>query len=411
MALAATVKVQVRFSTSASFGPPLVLDDATTPLDTGVLADSTVSVLDLTNFVQSVNTSRGRSRILDTFEGGIATVQCIDTTGVLDPDNGTYAGQILPMIQIVISATYGGTERFLFSGYIEAWNYTYAQDIDAAYVTINAVDGERILNLANVTTVTGQAAGQDTGTRIGKILDTVSWPSSERSLDTGNTTCQADPGTTRSALTAIRTCATTEIGGFYMDTNGKAKFVSRDNTFAALATTPTEFNDTGTQIPYVAVDFNTDDTVLANKISITRTGGTAQVVSDATSISTYFERNLTRTGLLMETDAVALDYANAVLATRKDADLRIKGITIDSTADVTATVNAALDTDFFQPIKVTRTQPGGGTVTRNLTVQGIRHNITTTRFLTTFNTAEPLVEGFILNDSQYGVLDTSALGF
>ena len=411
MALAATDKEQVRFSTSASFGPPLVLDDATTPLDTGVLADSTVSVLDLTNFVQSVNTSRGRSRILDTFEGGIATVQCIDTTGVLDPDNGTYAGQILPMIQIVISATYGGTERFLFSGYIEAWNYTYAQDIDAAYVTINAVDGERILNLANVTTVTGQAAGQDTGTRIGKILDTVSWPSSERSLDTGNTTCQADPGTTRSALTAIRTCATTEIGGFYMDTNGKAKFVSRDNTIAALATTPTEFNDTGTQIPYVAVDFNTDDTVLANKISITRTGGTAQVVSDATSISTYFERNLTRTGLLMETDAVALDYANAVLATRKDADLRIKGITIDSTADVTATVNAALDTDFFQPIKVTRTQPGGGTVTRNLTVQGIRHNITTTRFLTTFNTAEPLVEGFILNDSQYGVLDTSALGF
>lgn len=411
MALAATVKVQVRFSTSASFGPPLVLDDATTPLDTGVLADSTVSVLDLTNFVQSINTSRGRSRVLDTFEGGIATVQCIDTTGVLDPDNGTYAGQILPMIQIVISATHGGTERFLFSGYIEAWNYTYAQDIDAAYVTINAVDGERILNLANVTTVTGQAAGQDTGTRIGKILDTVSWPSSERDLDTGDTTCQADPGTTRSALTAIRTCATTEIGGFYMDTNGKAKFVSRDNTIAALATTPTEFNDTGTQIPYVAVDFNTDDTVLANKISITRTGGTAQVASDATSINTYFERNLTRTDLLMETDAVALDYANAVLATRKDADLRIKGITIDSTADVTATVNAALDTDFFQPIKVTRTQPGGGTVTRNLTVQGIRHNITTTRFLTTFNTAEPLVEGFILNDSQYGVLDTSALGF
>ena len=100
-----------------------------------------------------------------------------------------------------------------------------------------------------------------------------------------------------------------------------------------------------------------------------------------------------------------------MLATRKDADLRIKGMTIDSTADVTATVNAALDTDFFQPIQVTRTQPGGGTVTRNLTVQGISHNITTTQFRTTFNTAEPLVEGFILDNSTYGVLDTSAVGF
>ncbi len=411
MATAATVKVSVRFSTSASFGPPLILDDATTPLDTGVLADSAVTILDLTSYVQNITTSRGRSRVLDTFEGGTATVQCIDTTGVLDPDNGTYAGEIKPMIQIVISATHGASERLLFSGYIEAWNYTYQQDIDASYVTINAVDGERILNLANVSTVTGQASGQDTGTRIDKILNTISWPSSERSIDTGDTTCQADPATLRTSLQAIRNCATTEIGGFYMDTDGKTKFVSRSNTIAALATTPTQFNDTGTQIPYVSLDFNTDDTVLANKISITRIGGSAQVASDATSISTYFERNLTRTGLLMETDAVALDYANAVLATRKDADLRIKGITIDSTADVTATVNAALDTDFFHPIQVTRAQPGGGTITRNLTVQGIRHNITTTRFLTTFNTAEPLVEGFILDNATYGVLDTSALGF
>ena len=411
MATAAVVKVSVRFSTSAGFGPPLILDAETKPRAPGVLADSEVTILNLTPNVQSINIRRGRSRILDTFEGGVATVQCIDTTGVLDPDNGTYAGEIKPMIQIVISATHGGSERLLFSGYIEAWNYTYQQDIDASYVTINAVDGERILNLANVTTVAGQASGQDTGTRIGKILNTISWPSSERSIDTGDTSCQADPGTLRSALTAIRNCATTEIGGFYMATDGKTKFVSRNNTIAALATTPTQFNDTGSQIPYVSIDFNTDDTVLANKISITRTGGSAQTAEDATSIATYFERNLTRTGLIMETDASALDYANAVLATRKDADLRIKGITIDSTVDVTATVHAALDTDFFQPIQVTRAQPGGGTITRNLTVQGIRHNITTTRFLTTFNTAEPLVEGFILNNSTYGVLDTSPLGF
>ena len=411
MATAAVVKVSVRFSTSAGFGPPLILDDETTPLDTGVLADSEVTILNLTPNVQSINIRRGRSRILDTFEGGVATVQCIDTTGVLDPDNGTYAGEIKPMIQIVISATHGGSERLLVRGYIEAWNYPYQQDIAASYVTITAVDGERILNLANVTTVAGQASGQDTGTRIGKILNTISWPSSERSIDTGDTSCQADPGTLRSALTAIRNCATTEIGGFYMATDGKTKFVSRNNTIAALATTPTQFNDTGSQIPYVSIDFNTDDTVLANKISITRTGGSAQTAEDATSIATYFERNLTRTGLIMETDASALDYANAVLATRKDADLRIKGITIDSTVDVTATVNAALDTDFFQPIQVTRAQPGGGTITRNLTVQGISHDITTTQFRTTFNTAEPLVEGFILNNSTYGVLNTSPLGF
>ena len=411
MATAAVVKALVRFATGPSFGPPLILDGALTPLDTGVLADAAVSELDITSFIQTINTTRGRSRILDTFEGGNATLTLIDTTGVLDPDNGAYANQIRPMIQIVITATYSGTEKTLFSGYVAAWNYTYRQDIDAAYVTISAVDGERILNLANVTTVTGQAAGQSTGTRINKILDTVSWPTASRDVDTGDTLCQADPGTLTTSLSRLRQVAATEIGGFYMDTDGKATFKSRSSTISALATSPTVFNDTGTGIPYVSLDFNTDDSVLANSISITRIGGTAQVATDAASIATFFERSFTRTNLLMQTDTVALDYANAILGTRKDANLRVKGITIDSTSDVAATVNASLNTDFFQPIQVTRAQPGGGSITRNLTVQGISHTITTTRFLTTFSTAEPLVEGFILNDTQYGKLDSGILAF
>ena len=140
MATAAVVKALVRFATGPSFGPPLILDGALTPLNTGVLADAAVSELDITSFIQSITTNRGRSRILDTFEGGNATLTLIDTTGVLDPDNGAYANQIRPMIQIVITATYSGTEKTLFSGYVAAWNYTYRQDIDAAYVTISAVD-------------------------------------------------------------------------------------------------------------------------------------------------------------------------------------------------------------------------------------------------------------------------------
>ena len=411
MATAAVVKALVRFATGPSFGPPLILDGVLTPLDTGVLADAAVSELDITSFIQTINTTRGRSRILDTFEGGNATLTLIDTTGVLDPDNGAYANQIRPMIQIVITATYSGTVKTLFSGYIASWNYTYRQDINAAYVTIAAVDGERILNLANVTTVTGQAAGQSTGTRINKILDTVSWPTASRNVDVGDTLCQADPGGTTTSLSRLRQVAATEIGGFFMDTDGKATFKSRSSTISALATTPTVFNDTGSGIPYVSLDFNTDDSVLANSISITRIGGSTQVATDATSIATFFERSFTRTNLLMQTDTVALDYANAILGTRKDANLRVKGITIDSTANVSATVNAALNTDFFQPIQVTRAQPGGGSITRNLTVQGISHTITTTRFLTTFSTAEPLVEGFILNDSQYGKLDSGILAF
>lgn len=408
MPLAADVKVTIRFATGPAFGATLVLDDATSPLDTGVLGTTAARAVDVTSNVMQINTRRGRSRVLDTFEGGSAFIRLIDTDGTFDPDNGTYAGDIKPMIQVQITATYSSTERALFAGYVDSWEYTYRQDVDAAYVNISAVDGERLLNLSSITSVAGTSAGQDTGARIDDILDQVSWPTSSRNIDTGNTTVQDDDGTARTTLSALRKLAETEIGGLYFTGDGKVRFRGRHNTIKAADGAPIEFDDAGAQVPFVGLDFSTDDAVLANNITITRTGGTAQNVQDADSIAAFFDRSLTRTGLLMETDSAALDYANAVLATRKDADLRINAVTIDPTADVTATVTAALDTAFFDPIKVTRTQPGGGTVSRTMAVQGIRHDITPSRWLTTFNTGEPLVDGMILGSSTRGTLDNAA---
>ena len=408
MAPAATVKVTIRFATGPSFGVTLVLDDAASPLDTGTLGTTAARAVDVTSNVQQISTRRGRSRVLDTFEGGTAYIRLIDTDGTFDPDNGTYAGDIKPMIQVQVTATHGGSERTLFSGYVEDWEYTYRQDVDAAYVNISAVDGERLLNLSSVTSVAGTSAGQDTGARIDDILDAVSWPSSSRTIDTGNTTVQDDDGSSRTTLAALRNMATTEIGGFYMTADGKARFRGRHDTIKTADGTPTAFDDTGSGIPFVALDFSTDDAVLANNVTITRTGGAAQNAQDADSIASFFDRVLTRTGLSMETDGDALEYARAILATRKDSDLRIKAVTIDPTADVTATVNASLDTDFFDPIKVTRTQPGGGTVARTMIVQGIQHDITPARWLTTFNTGEPLVDGMILDSVSRGKLDDAA---
>ncbi len=58
--------------------------------------------------------------------------------------------------------------------------------------------------MANVSTVADATAGQTTGTRITKILDQVSFPTSMRITDTGSTTVQADPGTARTALAALK---------------------------------------------------------------------------------------------------------------------------------------------------------------------------------------------------------------
>ncbi len=114
---------------------------------------------------------------------------------------------------------------------------------------INAADAFRLFAMATVGTVTGQAAGQDTGTRIAKILDTVDFPNSMRSLDTGNSLTQADPATNRTALAALQNVETSEQGAFYISPEGNAIFKNRSNTIGSAGGTPIAFNQTG-GIPY-----------------------------------------------------------------------------------------------------------------------------------------------------------------
>ncbi len=410
MPAAATLKVTVRFTASPSFGVSLVLGDAGSPLGTGVLADAATTPVDITSLVNTVTTRRGRDRILDRATAGSCTVTLTDTDGTFTPD-GVYADEILPMRQLQITATYDSTIYTLGSFFIEEWDYTYSPGEAAAFITITAVDAFRILNLTDVTTVTGASAGDLTGTRLGEILDEISWPSSSRDFSTGLTTCQADPGTTRDTLDACQTVTDTELGAFFTKPNGVLKFMDRNAIVKAHAATPTDYVDTGSGIYYESVAFDIDDTILANSVTVTRTGGTAQTVNDATSIASFFLRDLSRTALLMDSDADALSQAKAILNERKDPDLRIGALTIDAYQDTSDRVVAALDTELFDPIKVTRTQPGGGTVTRSLSVQGIEHVISPSSWKTTFQTAEKILDGFILNSATSGKLGTSALSY
>ena len=334
-----------------------------------------------------------------------------DTTGTFDPDNGTYADEILPMRQLQVTAEYDSVVYTIFSGYIEEWNYTSAVGEDAAFITVTALDAFRLLNLTDVSTVTGASTGDLTGIRIGEILDEISWPTSGRDFSAGQTTCLADTGATRDVLTACQTVTDSEFGAFFTMSNGVLKFMDRDAIITAHGQSPTVFADTGSDIYYEEVEFDIDDIVLANDVTVQRTGGTAQNVTDSASIASFFQRNVSRTGLIMQTDADALNQAKTILAARKDPELRIGSIQIDSYQDTSARVTAALDTELFAPIKATRTQPGGGTVTRTLSVQGIEHTITPDSWKTRFQTAEKILDGFILDSSTSGKLGTNALSY
>jgi len=410
-----TLNVVIDFSTGASFGYPFILDSSTLG-GPDVLSDSASSlVVDVSNLLDSIQTNRGRQISTEQFQTGTASVRILDQNGDFNPQNpaSPYYNYLNPMRKITITATYLGTTYPIFAGYITGYNTSTPKfNGDIVYTTVTAVDGFRLFQNAQFFGVTGAVAGETTGTRIGKILDTIQWPSALRDIDTGLTTCQADPATQRTALAALQTVATTEYGAIYMDALGRVAFQDRNLTVSSVAGTPVVFKDDGTAIGYFDVKWVFDDTQIYNLATITRTGGTVQTASDAASIAKFFTHSYNQSGLLMETDAVALDYANAFIASRKDTTVRVDELTLDLQQDsYTAGTIAALTMDFFTPVSVTTTQPNNTTLSKTEQVFNVAHSITPNSWKVRYGTAEPIIDGFILDSALYGILDTSVLSY
>ena len=405
------LNVSLNFSSGATFGNPFILNSSMLDFDVLAEAGATSLIVDLTDTTRSISIKRGRNVNRDVYEAGTCTVRIYDPSGDFNPQNpaSPYYGYLTPLRKLRISATYGGTQYFLFSGYTTDYIYTYDQAENVSYVDINASDGFRLFNLAAINAVTGQASGQDTGTRINKILDTVEFPISMRLIDTGNTNTQADPATRRTALAAIQNCETSEQGAFYLDPEGNAVFKNRSDTTSSAGGSPIAFNQTG-GIPYKNLKFAFDDKLIVNQANVTRIGGTTQTDTNATSVSTYFPHSVTFSDLVAQTDADCLDIAKIFVATRATTTIRIDEMSIDL-YDPNVPADTILNMDYFTNVLISNIQPDGTTITKNLQIQGVSWDISPNRFIGIFTTLEPLVDGIILDSSTYGLLDDDILSY
>jgi hypothetical protein len=402
----------INFSTGAGFASPMILD--TGILGVNVLADGTAVIVDVSNQVDSIKTNRGRTALSDIFQTGTMSLRIVDQNGDFNPMNpaSPYYNLLTPMRKVTITASYGGNIYPMFAGYITSYNTTTPKDVgEIVYTEIQAVDGFRLFQNAQITTVASAIDGQTTGTRIGKLLDQVGWPASMRDIDTGQTTVQADPGTLRTSLGAMQLITSTEYGSLYMDWSGNLVFQDRLLTSSSVAGTPVDFNDNGTGISYNNAVWKLDDTLVFNKASITRTGGTAQVAFNQASIDKYFLHSYQEQNLLMQTDAEALNNAQAFVASRQETSVRCDAVTLDLYTDnYNAGILAALGLDFFDPVTVTTTQPGSSTLTKTLQVFGISHDVKPSNWKTTLTTLEPIIDSFIIG-TNYGILGTNTLSY
>ena len=407
------VNAVINFSTGPSFAQAMILDSGI--LGTNVLADSASVIVDVSNVVDSIETKRGRNPQADQFQTGTLSLRIVDQNGDFNPQNpaGPYYNLLTPMRKVQITATYGAVTYPIFSGFITSYTTTTPKNAnDVVYTTIQAVDAFRLAQNAQIATVAGTSAGQLSGARINALLDAIDWPASMRDVDAGLTTMQADPGSARTSLAAMQTVETSEYGALYVDAAGSFVFQDRNVTAGSTGATPTVFNDDGTDIGYFNAVWRLDDTLVYNSASITRTGGTAQTAINQPSIDKYFVHSYNQQNLLMQTDAVALDYAQAYVASRAETSIRCDAIQLDLYTDNYNTgIIAALDLDYFDPVTITTNQPGGSTLTKTLQVFGVAQSITPNSWKTTLTTLEPIIDGFILDSSIYGLLDSGVLSY
>jgi hypothetical protein len=407
------VNAVINFSTGPSFAQAMILDQGI--LGTNVLADTTAVIVDVSNVVDNIQTIRGRNAQADQFQTGTLSLRIVDQNGDFNPQNptGPYYNLLTPMRKVQITATYGAVTYPIFSGFITSYTTTTPKNAnDVVYTTIQAVDAFRLAQNAQISTVAGTPAGQLSGARINALLDAISWPNSMRDVDAGLTTMQADPGTARTSLAAMQTVEISEYGALYVDAAGSFVFQDRSVTASSTGATPTVFNDNGTDIGYFNAVWRLDDTLVYNSASITRTGGTAQVAINQPSIDKYFVHSYNQQNLLMQTDAVALDYAQAYVASRAETSIRCDAIQLDLYTDNYNTgIIAALALDYFDPVTITTNQPGGSTLTKTLQVFGVAQSITPNSWKTTLTTLEPIIDGFILDSAIYGLLDSGVLSY
>ena len=411
------IAVVINFSSGPSFGQAMII--GTGVLGVNILADSATVTADVSDTVQAVNINRGRNALSDVFQTGTCSVVIADQEGAFNPENtaSPFFGLIQPLRKITITATDPATGIVwaMFAGYTTGFNYQQSRDVGVvSTTTITAVDGFRLANLATLTTVAGSSAGDLSGTRIGQILDSISWPASMRNIDAGSTTVQANPTTSATALAKLQQCTDSEYGAIYIDASGNMVFQDRAFTSSSIAATPTVFADDGSGIPYSQVKFLFNDDLVYNSGSVTRIGGTAQTAENADSIALYFKHSYNRTDLIMQTDAVALDYVRAYIASRQATAVRTDMLSLNLNTTSTAGVTAALQLDYFDPITVKSTQPaasGTSTLDKTLQIFGVSHAVTPNTWVTTFTTLEPVIDSFIVGSSQYGILGTSVLSY
>jgi len=331
---------------------------------------------DLSRDLREFKIIRGRFHELDRMEAGTASILLSNSHGNYWPNNsgGAYYPDVLPVKRTNLRATYSATTYDLFTGFTESYNPEWLTLGGLGpCMRVESTDLVRMLARLLINDGVGYIS-ESSGNRVGNVLDALLWNAVERDLDSGQSTLQATGAIANlNAMDHLFTVQESELGIFFMRGDGVAIFQDRHARLnSPYTTSQATFGDGVGEMPYRAIEFSYDETYLYNDIRITMDGGTEQTAGDATSQSDYGQRSLSRTGLLMTTNAEALSQAQYLLARFKDPEMRVKRIVIQPQRDPTNLWPKVLGYDISTRITIRLDQAG---IDADYHIEGITHDV------------------------------------
>ncbi len=401
--------VSIAFDVSAVDPDFLTLDDATK----GQLNDADYPLggdilQDLTDRVRSVQISRGRSRELDRYSTGQATILLDNRDRAFDPLNvaSPYIGQIVPRKAVDIAT--GGFHRLV--GNVQDWALAFDVSQADATAAVSAVDGFAVLARQTLDSIAfGTATTSD---RVTGVLDAagVSWPAGRRDIESGGVSLAAGTADAN-ALTYLQQVETVEAGDLFMSRDGALTFRTRSTTYTdtaydaataydslstpysypvPTATTDLVFTDeaddgSGTYCPYVGIALEIGTDLLYNQVTVTRGTAAAITVDDNDSQATYGVATLSVDGALLVDDAAGTALANHLLAKYREPVVRVSELTVELAGLPSGVVDRVLALDLNDVVPV-RFQPmgTGARIERTSIVEGIADDIRPDRHRITF---------------------------
>jgi hypothetical protein len=405
------MQVLVGFQSTTGFGTPFMLNDSFYGvLDTagrGTLGGLTF--VDLTSLVESVNITRGRSRQLDQFNAGTATIAFNNVSQVLNPSNtaSPYYPFVLPRCPVQILAN--GVP--IYTGLITDWNLDYdISNEDMMYAS--CADNFTVLANQALNAVTPSV--EASGTRVNTVLDLAEINyQGARSIDTGSSTLGAFAiSQDTNCLNYLQLVNTSEQGYLFMSASGTLTFKGRSSVLnpAAGAT----FNTDGTGLLYQTLVNQYGDELLYNYIVTQSPAGAAQTTSNAASISLYQAQQYALTDLLNNSTTEVAALGNYLLGKYQNPVLRFTGLSTQMAALSTANQNIVLSLDLTSICTVVKNFVVGtpATETQTLIVSGVSHSITPGSHIISFTFESTDGNQYLtLNDTIFGTLNTNLLAF